>query len=234
MRNVVPTGNGVCLTCHTFIDPAYSRCYSCNGTPDELDVVVPITYSEHLGQMHTALRNYKDGGTTSQHYALPRLASILWLFLETHEVCVALAAGVERRFELVTTVPSSQPARDDARDNLRWIVKDGCEPTQDRFERVLRATGNVAAGRHYDADRYVATRPLDGKDVLLVDDTWATGGHAQSAAAALTAAGARRVGLVVIGRHIQRGWEPEPGVTNGQKLDALPKAFDWDTCCVHS
>ena len=41
-----------------------------------------------------------------------------------------------------------------------------------------------------------------GADVLLVDDTWVSGASAQSAAAALKAAGARRVALVVIGRHL--------------------------------
>jgi orotate phosphoribosyltransferase len=41
-----------------------------------------------------------------------------------------------------------------------------------------------------------------GADVLLVDDTWVSGASAQSAAAALKAAGARRVALVVIGRHV--------------------------------
>lgn len=74
--------------------------------------------------------------------------------------------------------------------------------------------------------------PVDGKDVLLVDDTWTAGGHAQSAGAALKAAGARRVALVVIGRHIHRGWQPEAGVTNGDKLDALT-GFEWESCCVH-
>jgi hypothetical protein len=41
-----------------------------------------------------------------------------------------------------------------------------------------------------------------GADVLLVDDTWVSGASAQSAVAALKAAGARRVALVVIGRHV--------------------------------
>jgi orotate phosphoribosyltransferase len=38
--------------------------------------------------------------------------------------------------------------------------------------------------------------------VLLVDDTWVSGGSGQSAAAALKTAGARRVALVVLGRHV--------------------------------
>jgi hypothetical protein len=41
-----------------------------------------------------------------------------------------------------------------------------------------------------------------GADVLVVDDTWVSGGSAQSAAAALKLAGARRVAVVVLGRHV--------------------------------
>ena len=39
-------------------------------------------------------------------------------------------------------------------------------------------------------------------DVLVVDDTWVSGGSAQSAAVALKLAGARRVAIIVLGRHI--------------------------------
>jgi hypothetical protein len=39
MRNVQPVGEGICEICHTFIDPAYGRCYKCNSQPDMLDAV---------------------------------------------------------------------------------------------------------------------------------------------------------------------------------------------------
>ena len=44
--------------------------------------------------------------------------------------------------------------------------------------------------------------PVAGADVLVVDDSWVSGGSAQSAAVALKLAGARRVAIVVIGRHV--------------------------------
>jgi adenine/guanine phosphoribosyltransferase-like PRPP-binding protein len=44
--------------------------------------------------------------------------------------------------------------------------------------------------------------PVAGADVLVVDDTWVSGGSAQSAAAALKLAGARHVAVVVLGRHV--------------------------------
>jgi hypothetical protein len=106
--------------------------------------------------------------------------------------------------------------------------------TADRYQRILMPTDRVPAGRDFNPDRYAAARPVDGLDVLLVDDTWATGGHAQSAGAALQAAQARTVGLVVIGRHIRPDWHPVVGgPSSSDILSGLPRTFDWDTCCVH-
>lgn len=218
----------------TFIDPRYSSCYRCSRELEHLDVVVPITYSEHLGQMHTALRNYKDGVREAQNYATPRLAAILWLFLEQHEGCVARATGARgSAFDLVRTVPSSTRDRDDRRGNLRWIVGTGCKITAAGYERVLRPAENAPEGRAFDPERYAVTRRQDGLDVLLIDDTWTTGSHGQSAAGALKREGARSVAMVVIGRHVHRDYEGEPGVSNANKLDALGR-FSWDTCCVHA
>ena len=47
--------------------------------------------------------------------------------------------------------------------------------------------------------------PVGGADVVVVDDTWVSGGSAQSAAAALKLAGARRVAVIVLGRHVNDG-----------------------------
>lgn len=56
--------------------------------------------------------------------------------------------------------------------------------------------------RGVDADWLRVTGCAAGADVLVVDDTWVSGGSAQSAAAALKLAGARRVAIVVLGRHV--------------------------------
>jgi predicted amidophosphoribosyltransferase len=232
MRNP-PRGEaeGICRTCRTFISAAWDDCYSCGHQPNHLDVMVPITYSEHLGQMHTALRSYKDGPDEVQAYALPRLTAILWRFLDAHEGCVAAAAGVEQ-FDLVTTVPSSTPEADERRTGLRTMVE-WCEPISSRYERILAATGNALPGRAYSEERYEAEWRIDGVRVLLIDDTWTAGGHAQSAAYALREAGADAVALVVIGRHVRPDWQVTPEATSGELLAALPSQFDWTTCAVH-
>jgi len=91
-------------------------------------------------------------------------------------------------------------------------------------------------GRDFDSNRYRSIIDLSGKSVLLLDDTWATGGHAQAAGYSLATAGAQKVALIVIGRHIRRDYEPvqSSGETCGDILDALPAEFDWATCAVHA
>lgn len=231
MRVVQRAGPGICATCKTFIEPGYQLCYRCNQLPEVLDAVVPITYSEHLGQIHTALRNYKDAPEAAARYAQVRLTGILWRFIGAHESCVSREVGIEA-FDLVTTVPSSTLERDDLRSALRTVVG-WCQPVADRFERVLAPTGRVPPGREFNPDRYHSSRDLSGRRVLLVDDTWASGGHAQSAATALKAAGATTVALIVIGRHVRPDWQVTEGETSGDLLEKLPRQFDWNICAVH-
>jgi hypothetical protein len=183
MRNVLPGGPGVCATCHTFIDERYAMCGPCATEEQWLDAVVPITYSVHHEQMHTVLRRYKDGTPSEQRFMKARLAAILWRFLERHEACVAATARVQG-FDFVTTVPSSTAGRDEV-SNFRTLVG-WCEPVETRLERLLKPTGRVT-GREFHPERYLPTRELSGEDVLLLDDTWVRGGHAQSAVHVLKA-----------------------------------------------
>jgi predicted amidophosphoribosyltransferase len=233
MRNIAVAGPGICRICWGFIDPDYEICYRCDHQPDGLEAMVPITYSEHLGQMHLALRNYKDGDSASiRRHDKVRLAAILWRFLRDHESCVARAAGVSS-FDLVTIVPSSNPERDKHSafaELTRWV-----KPIKSRLQRTLEPTGKVE-GREFDADRFTSIANLSGRSVLLLDDTWATGGHAQSAAYALTAAGVQKMALVAIGRHVRPEFEPVrgSGETCGDILEALSADFDWATCAVHA
>ena len=233
MRNIAPAGPGICRVCWGFIDPEYDTCFKCgHDQPDSLDVMVPITYSEHLGQIHLALRNYKDGNSESirRHDAI-RLAAILWRFLSDHEACVARAADVDG-FDLVTMVPSSNPERDKQSPFAKltgWI-----EPIKGRLHRTLEPTGRVE-GRDFDVNRFRSVDDLPGRSVLLLDDTWATGGHAQSAAHVLAEAGAQKIALVVIGRHVRPEYEPVTGSgeTCKKLFNALPEDFDWSACAVH-
>ncbi len=185
--------------------------------------------------MHTSLRGYKDGWAGNHSDQLKnqltsQLAAVLTRFISRHERCLAAAAEVGT-FDIVALVPSSTPQRVETRWRLRWILETGCAPLAPRFEMLLAPTPIAAQAKTYNPQRYVATKPLGGKRVLLVDDTWTKGDSAQSAAAALRAAGAQKVAMVVVGRHIDPGWEPihGSGTTNADVLKHAPR-FAWSTC----
>jgi hypothetical protein len=217
-------GPDVCTTCFNFT-AGYDRCYACAHGPPVLDAVVPISYSVAREQLHHTLASYKrlDGDVARRLGAV--LAAILWRFLADHERCLAKTAGASE-FDLVTTVPSGDRDRDD-RHPLRWIVGDLVGPTRERHERLLGRTTTESAPRTFNQHKFEATRPLNSNAVLLIDDTWTTGASAQSAAAALKAAGAGPIAAVVIGRHLNREWRQ-----NDRRLRGIDRPFDWSTCAL--
>lgn len=216
-------GDGVCARCFNFTD-GYHHCYSCIHRGRVLSAVSPISYSVAHEQLHHALASYKRlAGAAGRRLAV-QLAAVLWRYLDAHEACLARAVGVDA-FPVLTTVPSGDASRDQ-RHALRWIVGEVVRPTRTRHERLLSRSSADVGPREFSPNKFVAERSLSGEPVLLIDDTWTTGANAQSAAAALQAAGAGPVAALVIGRHVNRDWHQ-----NDQKLRALPP-FDWDLCAV--
>jgi hypothetical protein len=217
-------GPGVCRQCFNLTD-GYERCYACAHGQGSLDVVAPISYSVAHEQLHHALASYKRlTGDVARRLGL-QLAAVLWRYLDEHEVCLARAAGTDG-FSRVTTVPSGDRERDESHP-LRWIVGEVVGPTRRRHERLLWRSDAEVAARSIDPNKYIAGRPLPGESILLIDDTWTTGANAQSAAAALKAAGAGPIAAVVIGRHVSRDWRQ-----NDRQLRALAQPFDWTHCVV--
>jgi hypothetical protein len=217
-------GPDVCGTCFNFT-AGYDRCYACAHGSLVLDAVAPISYSVAREQLHHALASYKrlDGDIARRLGAV--LAAILWRFLAEHERCVARTASTSG-FDLVTTVPSSDCDRDE-RHPLRWVVGELVGPTRERHERLLDRTAAEFPPRTFNEHRFKATRPLNNQAVLLIDDTWTTGASAQSAAAALKAAGAGPIAAVVIGRHLNREWRQ-----NDRRLRGIEQPFDWSKCAL--
>jgi predicted amidophosphoribosyltransferase len=217
-------GPGVCEICLNLTDD-YDRCYACAHGTQRLDAVVPISYSVAREQLHHALASYKrlDGEVARRLQA--QLAAVLWRFLAAHEQCVASAADTNS-FDVVTTVPSGDRTRDEGHP-LRRIVSELVGPTRDRSERLLDRSEQQISPREFSPEKFTPRHELHGEAVLLIDDTWTTGASAQSAAATLKAAGAGRVGAVVIGRHLNREWHE-----NDRRLRGISRPFDWDVCAV--
>jgi predicted amidophosphoribosyltransferase len=218
-------GPGVCRTCFNLTD-GYDRCYACLRSGPWLDAMAPISYSVAHEQLHHALAAYKRSAGAAARRLGVELAAVLWRYLLVHEACIARAAKTDH-FELVTTVPSSARGREEAHP-LPHIVGELVEPTRARQARLLRRAAQEATEPHqFDRSKYEPMADLGGESVLIVDDTWTTGANAQSAAAALKAAGAGRVAAVVIGRHVNREWGQ-----NDRRLRGLASPFDWGRCAL--
>jgi hypothetical protein len=216
-------GPDVCSQCFNLTD-GYNRCYSCVHGGRFLDAMVPVSYSVAGEQLHYALAGYKRlDGVVARRFTLG-LAAVLWRHLAQHERCLARASNVDT-FTLATCVPSSSLERDASHplDDLVSLVG----LLAGRYERLLRRSETPAAPHEFSPAKYEPLRDVTGQDVLLVDDTWTKGANAQSAAAALKAAGAEAVAAVVIGRYVNRGWRQ-----NDRHLRSLPQPFVWTTCAL--
>lgn len=190
------------------------------------DVVVPVSLALKGEQYANELWRYKNSqGPQRQHFQMG-LAAVLWRFLATHEACVA-AHCAPLSFDTVTTVPSTSGR---AEHPLRAMVAEAVGPTRRRFRDLLSPTESAAAlGRTASLARYTSSA-LRGETVLLIDDTWTTGNHAQSAAAALKAAGASYVAVIVLGRHLNSTY----GDTATHIERARLRRFSWNVCALRN
>jgi hypothetical protein len=215
-----------CTVCRGPARSGYARCYQCDtheilGHGLLADAVVPISYAVKGTPFAADLRRYKSW-TAPSTVARTSLLALLLAFLHDHGACVWRHAGMPPpgRLAVVSTGcgrPGPHPLLELAGPYLR-----------------LPVTGLVIRpgeqGRDPNVDRYTAERIGRGASVLLLDDTWVSGASAQSAAAALKRAGARRVAVVVLGRHL------DPADRLGGPLAArlAPAAYDPDKCVLHA
>jgi len=222
---VLPPGPGRCPVCLGPIPVSYPRCFHCSQhqatAPGLLaDRVVPVSYAVSGGPYAEALWRYKTAGPR-RGAAQAALRAILLAFLHDHGPCVWAGGAAPSRLAAVPSGrgrPGEHPLRALAGPylGLPWAGL------------VIRP-GDPVLGRALNPGRLQATGRLDGATVLLLEDTWASGASAQSAAVALRRAGATRVLTVVLGRHLNPA-DPHSG---GLVQAMAGKTFRSDTCVVH-
>lgn len=96
---------------------------------------------------------------------------------------------------------------------------------RDRYVPTLAATGS-ATKSELRADRFRVVRGAGTERILLLDGTFTRGPSLFSAVAALREAGAEVVGPVVLGRHVQPGWEPSRDMLSWLR----PRVWDETRC----
>ncbi|MGV9760775.1 hypothetical protein ACWDUC_33855 [Streptomyces tricolor] len=222
-------GPGVCQVCRGPTRVGYPMCWPCNEAAKLLgtgaaDAVVPVSLALKGEQYANELWRYKNAVGPQQQYFRMGLAAVLWRFLTLHEGCIRAHCAVPS-FDTVTMVPSTSGRPDHP---LRTMLAEMVGVTRDRYRDLLAPTPEaVDLGRAASSGRY-ASAALWGENVLLIDDTWTTGNHAQSAAAALKAAGAGSVAIVVLGRHLNIDY----GNTADHVEEARLRRFSWDACAL--
>lgn len=168
------------------------------------NLVVPLAYvrgwmtPRHQSERH--VWQYKHPTSPSAQY-VQDLRLMLLVATVLHGPCIARAVG--RGWDAVTFVPSvTWPGPEHPVSDLAGQVFD----QSPHAEWVLLAPGpNIEVERHnLVPDRFVVCseyRPaVAGRHVLVVDDTWVSGGKAQAAALALRQAGASAVTVLCVGR----------------------------------
>lgn len=228
---VPPGGEGVCSVCHSAVDGGYPTCYPRNEARKELgagtaDVTAFVSMAPRGEQMARELISYKDERLPSsqRNRHVIGLGAVLWKWLGLHERCLAQQFdGLP--FDVITTVPSTS-GRDEH--PLRHVVAGVVTGSDARYEDLLSLKRTDLGQRAQSDERYAVTGDVSGRVVLVVDDTWTTGAHAQSASAAVKAAGARGVAVLAIGRWINPGFRH-----HGTWLSEHRRpGWDWYRCCV--
>jgi hypothetical protein len=157
------------------------------------DAVMPIAYAVKGGQLAADLWRYKDG----DHAAGEKLKAALRDFLRDHGTCSWRAAQMAAPPGRVAVVPSGK-ARPGPHPLAGLVASCVALPAVPLSARAP----DVPRGREIGLGWLRVSAKVAGESVLVVDDTWVSGGSSQSVAVALKLAGAARVAVVVLGRHV--------------------------------
>lgn len=207
-RRVPPVGDGVCSVCHTGTPTGDTVCNSCLVTMGQVThpvrSVLPISLYEVPDQYWNVLRYYKDDSRPEVRSQLGTVvAATLARFVTAHWNCIVKMMGGGEP-TAVTTVPSSRGRRTGEHPLTRAVRRSA--RLNPLYAAILAQGPGTIGYRRAADDGFIAVRSLRAERVLLIEDTFTTGGRTQSAASALQLAGARSVGVVTAGRVIDPDW----------------------------
>lgn len=228
-------GADVCPVCHSMVS-GYPMCWQCNEARKVLgdrtaDVTAFVSLAPRDEQFAYELFTYKNANAppSARQRITIGLAAVLWNWLDHHETCLTRSLGVAS-FDLITTVPSTSGRTTHP---LRELVAGTVEGTEQNYADLLAVSRTDLKQREHAADRYKATRRLGSQSILVIDDTWTTGAHAQSASAALKTAGAAGVAILTIGRWFNPDFVASGNIHGASWLTKQRRqGWDWQRCCL--
>ena len=199
LRNPVRKTGVTCADCATPVVD-YERCYACHnhhGRAGVADSTAFLTYAVAGHESGYLMRGYKAPRPVAEHRLVVGL--LLHLALSRHTKCAGPLAGLPvTHWAAVPSLPAKTTEHP-----LRRLVTG----TASGIEVTLTAATQAPQPRAVNAAHFSCGASLPQEShVLVVDDTWATGGHAQSAALALRSAGAARVSVLVVARWLKEDY----------------------------
>ncbi len=181
-------GADLCSKCRSHIGAAYPTA----------DFVGSLVYAPYFTQTYRLVKHYKGANPGK----LPTtFASLLALGARGHLDCFRTLAGSEDTRWAV--VPSLKNAG--APQTLRTAALTFAKSER---ETVLHGVADVFDARAFDPGHFTVPPQELPDSVMLFEDSWVGGGHAQSAAAALKRFGVRKVGILNVARVLDPNWEP--------------------------
>ena len=217
-------GPDVCPICRGHRDETEGLCDSCtlcHQILGPLRPVVPISLYAKPSTMRDRLRNYKDSDDASTRRRLSRdVAALIERFFIQHSESLAHRLG---SWDTVCVVPSTdrEPPHPLAR-----ALSDHDAGSLGPLKQLLRRGPDEVAHRKPNHRAFEPTTAVADRRVLLLDDVFTTGARSQSAAFALSEAGAEVLAIVVVARRINPDWRPEVADWWKRQL-AIP--FSWST-----
>jgi hypothetical protein len=199
-----------CSVCTAPVD-GFTVCYKCHearngGLGNQLaDLVVPLVYGwEGKSQLGKDVHSYKQSHQQLAAAARSRLAALVYTFGVLHASCPQRKLG--RTVTAKALVPS-------LKGNPGTVLARMADQFLPDWPRVPVTAAGIfrddTSRRALDPTHFVVN-PEDvraGAHVLVLEDTWVTGGHSQAAAVALKQAGAETVTVVPICRLLKPGWK---------------------------
>ena len=204
LRNSLYEPGITCKVCFAPVAEGFAVCFRCKQhatIAGKADRVGSIIYAVSNEQSHHVMRSYKSIPAVEEARLVVFL--LAWGALAEHTPCLEKMTGREvTHWASVPTLPAKPGVH-----ALHTLIA----PNAPGLEISLRAASSVPPsnlrdinGNHYHA----AAEIRAGAHVLIIDDTWTGGGHAQSAALAVRRSGAETVSILNVARFLAKGWTP--------------------------
>ena len=191
----------VCPLCRSGRTSPSALCYSCQRTSSQVsfpaEQVIPISYYTTPSRLRDRMHDYKEHEDERVKGTERRaVAAIFARYLDEHADALADLFG---QWDAVVAVPSTKRPGPPA---LQTAIEEHFGDKVGPFANCLTQCSEEIERNQASEGGFEAVGSVEGRSFLLIDDTFTTGAHLQSAHHAMAAAGATVPVSMVVTRKI--------------------------------